>query len=59
MRSSRTDHAPRRLAGSVAGSQAEAGTALVYGIDMDPRWVKRALRTGRPLPQITTRPLAA
>jgi hypothetical protein len=35
------------IAGSVAPSQADAGTALVYGIDMDPRWVKRAIRSGR------------
>mgnify|MGYP001232499523 CR=1 FL=1 len=35
------------IAGSVAPAQAEAGTAQVFGIDMDPRWVKRALRTGR------------
>lgn len=36
------------FAGTPPITAARAGKAFVYGIDMDPRWVKRMLRQGRP-----------
>lgn len=36
------------IAGSIAPMQGRSGTALVYGIDIDPRWVKRLINAGRP-----------